>query len=192
MPDFSLEIQHGGVVVGVDEVGRGPLAGPVYACAVYIERENFSEIGINDSKKMTQKKRESICENLLNSPHVFWALGQAGVDEIDTYNIRQATFMAMQRAVSELQVSPDLVLVDGNCAPNWSHKTITVIKGDNISTSIAAASIIAKVHRDKLMSDLALEYPHYGWEQNSGYGTKKHKDAISTYGISPMHRKTWC
>lgn len=193
MPDFSLEGQVNGVVIGVDEAGRGPWAGPVVAGAAYITEGQaalFSEL--NDSKKLTAKKREVLYELL--HLHAKTGLGIADVKEIDQLNILGATKLAMQRAVDNLvrQIgTPKLILIDGNQPPELPYPVQSVIKGDSKSMTIAAASIIAKVSRDLIMQDLANQHPHYGWEKNAGYGTKAHQDGLKQHGITIHHRKSF-
>jgi ribonuclease HII len=186
MPDLQIESQYKSqIVAGVDEVGRGPLAGPVVACAVIIKPEIIIE-GINDSKKLSPKKREEL--NNLIIQHYHYSIGEASVIEIDEFNILQATKLAIKRAVNGLTQIPDVVLVDGNMKFEDS-RYLSIIKGDTVSLSIAAGSIVAKVYRDKLMKKLALEYPEYNWDKNSGYGTSMHVSAIEKHGITPLHRK---
>ncbi len=189
MPDFSLEMETPGPVAGIDEVGRGPLAGPVLAAAVILERENFpNELHevVQDSKLLSAKRREEVLKALL--PYGRIGIGAASVREIDRLNILNATFLAMARAVRALKFEPVLALVDGNRAPKLSCPVRTVIRGDTISLSIAAASIVAKVTRDKLMAQLSLRHPGYGWERNAGYGTAAHREALFTHGVTPHHR----
>ena len=175
-------------IIGVDEVGRGPLAGPVISAAIILNKEKIPE-GINDSKKLSKKKREVINEELI-SQHSF-AIGIASVEEIDKINILQASLLAMKRAVLNLNIKPQTILVDGNKLPDLEYNMYPIIKGDSKSISIAAASIIAKVYRDKLMQDLSLQYPGYYWEKNSGYGTKQHLLALDNLGVTPIHRKSF-
>ncbi|MTI09234.1 ribonuclease HII [Curvivirga aplysinae] len=196
MPDFSLEqaFQKEGyqLVAGVDEVGRGPWAGPVVTCAVIIDQETFPKElfdQLDDSKKLSEKKREALYVQL--QEHVIFAYGEASVDEIDELNILQATFLAMRRAVQGLSQQPDAVLVDGNKDPILGLPTQTVVKGDGKSLSISAASILAKVKRDHLMKSLAEDYPHYAWEKNAGYGTKAHQNGLAENGVTPHHRKSF-
>ena len=189
-----MEMRHSGIVVGIDEVGRGPWAGPVMAaCLFFHHYELPTDIALylNDSKKMTALQRKKIYDKLTNSQICSYAIGQASVEEIDEHNIRQATFMAMERSFNLLNQKIDVALIDGNCAPKLPCQTIPIIKGDAISLSIAAASVIAKVYRDKFMQELSLSFPGYGWEKNAGYGTKKHQEGISLYGITPHHRKSF-
>lgn len=180
-------------VIGVDEAGRGPLLGPVVASAVYIENiedEIFSLI--NDSKKLSEKKRKYIYEKIQNMPSVKFSVGVAGVDEIDKINILNATFLAMNRAIEKLEIRDKIVLVDGNkTIKNYQGKQECLVKGDSKNISIALASIIAKVYRDELICQYAKEYKEYDLENNKGYGTKKHYEAIKKYGILDIHRKTF-
>lgn len=194
MPDFSIEkdyITNGqSVVVGVDEVGRGPWAGPVVAAAVCLDSENLP-VGATDSKKLSAKKRELLCEEIKQKAK--WSIAEASVEEIDQLNIREATLLAMERAVSGLNLSVDHVFVDGNALP---HKLQTktaecVIKGDSKVLSIACASIVAKVYRDSMMAELAKTYPHFAWEKNAGYGTKAHREGLADFGVTEHHRKSF-
>ncbi|WP_420548903.1 ribonuclease HII [Curvivirga sp.] len=196
MPDFSLEqaFQKEGyqLVAGVDEVGRGPWAGPVVTCAVIIDQKTFPKElfdQLDDSKKLSEKKREALYTQI--QEHVIYAYGEASVEEIDELNILQATFLAMRRAVQSLSQKPDAVLVDGNKDPDLGLPTQTVVKGDGKSLSISAASILAKVKRDHLMKSLAEDYPHYAWEKNAGYGTKAHQNGLAEKGVTPHHRKSF-
>lgn len=177
------------VIAGVDEVGRGPLAGPVYAAAVILKPRAMI-IGINDSKKLSPEKREALFEEIPKHS-VSFALGSASVEEIDKLNIRAATHLAMARAVEALSVKPDYLLIDGEAVERIPIPQRALIKGDSRSISIAAASVMAKVTRDRLMDALAAEYPEYGFERNKGYGTKEHMDAILAHGIKEIHRKTF-
>jgi ribonuclease HII len=187
-PSFSHELEMGGRVAGLDEVGRGPLAGPVVAAAVILDPENFST-GLNDSKKLTAARRQKLYFVIRETSLV--GLGQASVEEIDTLNILEASMLAMRRALAALPLKPDACLVDGNHDPGLGFPTKCLIKGDTISFSIAAASIIAKVSRDKIMADLAKEFPEYGWEQNAGYGVPHHLQALDVVGPTPHHRKSF-
>lgn len=194
MPDFSIEETFLGTVAGLDEAGRGPLAGPVAASAVIIDRNKIAPslaAALNDSKKLTAKKRETLLLELENSEAVTIGFALASVAEIDEINILQASLLAMKRAFENLSIKPDFAIVDGNKPPKLICPVTTVVKGDAKSVSIAAASIVAKVRRDKIMSEIALEYPQYGFEKHAGYGTKSHIDAIVKYGITPHHRKTF-
>jgi ribonuclease HII len=188
MPDFSFEQDAPTPVAGIDEAGRGPWAGPVVAAAVILDPANFPA-GLNDSKKLSARKRESLFEELQNCAQI--GVGMASVEEIDSLNILQATFLAMQRAVDDLPVKPAYLLIDGNQKPPINLPLKTVTKGDGRSFSIAAASIIAKNHRDSLMRELAQTYPDYGWEKNAGYGTAQHRDALNLVGVTPHHRRSF-
>lgn len=190
--DFENEARAKGfaVIAGVDEAGRGPLAGDVYAGAVILP-EGYDISGLNDSKKLTEKKRELLFEKLTNDPAVDWSVGIATVAEIDAINILNAAFLAMKRAAEGLSRKPDLLLVDGNKAPGTGFAEKTVVKGDALSYSIAAASIIAKVSRDRYMKTLAQQYPEYLFEKHKGYGTALHYEMLRKYGISPAHRRTF-
>ena len=187
-PSYKFDQVYETPIIGVDEVGRGPLAGPVISAAIVLNKEKIPE-GINDSKKLSKKKREVINEELI-SQHKF-AIGIASVEEIDKINILQASLLAMKRAVLNLNIKPQTILVDGNKLPDLEYNMYSIIKGDSKSISIAAASIIAKVYRDKLMQDLSLQYPGYYWEKNSGYGTKQHLLALNSLGVTPIHRKSF-
>jgi ribonuclease HII len=187
-PSYKFDQVYETPIIGVDEVGRGPLAGPVISAAIVLNKEKIPE-GINDSKKLSKKKREVINEELI-SQHKF-AIGIASVEEIDKINILQASLLAMKRAVLNLNIKPQTILVDGNKLPDLEYNMYPIIKGDSKSISIAAASIIAKVYRDKLMQDLSLQYPGYYWEKNSGYGTKQHLLALDNLGVTPIHRKSF-
>ena len=177
------------IVCGVDEAGRGPLAGPVYAAAVILP-DGLEEMGINDSKKMTEKKREALFDIIVDNA-VAYGIGFATEKEIDEINILNATFLAMRRAVEAMGVKPDLVLVDGNRKPGTGYEEMTLVKGDAKSISISAASILAKVSRDRYMKDLAERHPEYKFEQHKGYGTKLHYEMIEQYGILPDHRRSF-
>ncbi len=196
MPDFSLEQNFRkegySLIAGVDEVGRGPWAGPVLTCAVIIDEESFPtdlRLLLDDSKKLTDKKREALFEPI--KANAIYAFGEASVEEIDQINILQATFLAMRRAVGSLSQQPDAVLVDGNKDPILNLPTRCIVKGDGKSLSIAAASILAKVTRDRLMADLAQVHPFYAWERNAGYGTKAHQEGLSSHGVTPHHRRSF-
>lgn len=177
------------IVCGVDEAGRGPLAGPVYAAAVILP-DGLEEMGINDSKKMTEKKREALFDIIVENA-VAYGIGFATETEIDEINILNATFLAMRRAVEAMGVNPDLVLVDGNRKPGTGYEEMTLVKGDAKSISISAASILAKVSRDRYMKELAERHPEYKFEQHKGYGTKLHYEMIEQYGILPDHRRSF-
>lgn len=192
MPDFKREIALGGIVAGIDEVGRGPWAGPVVAAAVVLDRERLPvelRRGLDDSKKLTAKKRETLFALLPDCAAI--GLGRAEVAEIDTLNILQASLLAMRRAYDALPATADTALVDGNRAPDLPCAVETIVKGDARSLSIAAASIVAKVSRDREMAALAERFPGYGWERNAGYGTKQHRDALARLGVTPHHRKSF-
>ncbi len=187
----SLELEQAcdsHVVAGVDEAGRGPWAGPVVAAAVVLDPSNVPS-GINDSKKLSEARRESLFDELFGCAEV--GVGIASVEEIDDLNILKATFLAMARAVDRLPQRPGLALVDGSIAPKLSCPSTAVIKGDAISLSVAAASIVAKVTRDRIMADLDHVFPDYGWRRNKGYGTKQHRLAIESTGVSPHHRSSF-
>ena len=177
------------VICGVDEAGRGPLAGPVCAAAVILPK-HLEIPGLTDSKKLTDKKRRELFP-LIQEQAVAYGIGLASQEEIDEINILQATFLAMERALSELDVRPDMVLFDGNRERDFGVPVQTVIKGDSLSANIAAASILAKVTRDNLMMELAQQYPQYGFEIHKGYGTKAHYEALRQYGASPIHRRSF-
>ncbi len=177
------------LTAGVDEVGRGPLAGAVVTAAVILDPKK-PIAGLNDSKKLSEKKREYLFE-LICSQALAYSIGRAEVAEIDTINILQATLVAMQRAVSGLQIAPDKVLVDGNRTPNFGIPAEAIIKGDGKIAEISAASIIAKVVRDREMKQLSKVYPGYGFEKHKGYGTKIHMEALSRLGVTPIHRKSF-
>lgn len=199
MPDFAFENQLQGMVAGVDEAGRGPWAGPVVAGAVVFlthEVDEFLLENLDDSKKITPKKRETLYEKLFEAQdkgQVLIGIGQAQAQEIDEMNILQATFLAMKRAVKGLGKIPDYAIIDGNQKPkDFPCQSMTLIKGDARSYSVAAASIAAKVFRDRMMKDLALRYPYYGFEKNAGYGTKAHIEGIKAFGIiDGVHRKSY-
>ena len=177
------------IVVGVDEVGRGPLAGPVYAACVVLPRDLYLP-KLNDSKKLSEDERFDLADLILRKA-LYYSYGYASVEEIDRLNILQASMLAMQRAVSKLPVIPDFILVDGNKLPLWEHESLAIIGGDGIMPSIAAASIIAKAKRDHLMRVLAEYEPRYGFERHKGYGTKMHYEALEAYGPSILHRMTF-
>ncbi len=191
MLDYRLEqeMEESGyaVVCGVDEAGRGPLCGPVVAAACILPTGLVIE-GLNDSKKLTEKKREAlfdwICENALA-----YSIAQASVEEIDTLNILEADLLAMRRAIDGLTIKPDCALIDGNVARDFQIPARPVVHGDAISPSIAAASILAKVTRDRLCIELDRDYPQYGIAKHKGYGTKAHMEALRTHGPAPIHRK---
>ena len=177
------------VIAGVDEAGRGPLAGPVVAAAVVLP-ENFDVPGINDSKKLSEKKREALFP-VIKSRAIAFGIGMAEHEEIDRINILQASLLAMRRAVEALKILPDYLLIDGKFTIDSTIDQRSVIKGDALSLSIAAASILAKVSRDRMMVALDLRYPEYGFSRHKGYPTKAHKEAILTHGPCPIHRKSF-
>lgn len=188
LPDLSLESLFSGTIAGIDEAGRGPWAGPVVAAAAILDRRRIPP-GINDSKKLSAARREALYDELLSCATC--GIGLASAEEIDRLNILQATRLAMRRAVDMLGVKPDIALVDGNRAPDLPCAVRTVIGGDAKSLSIAAASIVAKVTRDRIMCELAQECPGYGFESNAGYGTKAHQKALKTLGVTPHHRRSF-
>ncbi len=198
MPDFSIEsnLQH--PVLGLDEVGRGPLAGPVISCGCYFKSykiQNEFKDYIVDSKKLSEKKRvESFkfLQNLKKDGVLEYHLGIANVEEIDQFNILEATKLSMKRVIDKFCIKNAYLLIDGNFSLNYkSYKEQSIIKGDNRSLSIAAASIIAKVHRDRLMKKLSIKFQDFGWEKNAGYGTKMHIENIYRLGPTMHHRKTF-
>lgn len=177
------------VICGIDEAGRGPLAGSVYAAAVILPKGHIVE-GVNDSKKISEKKRDLLFDKIIDEC-VCYSIGTASEQEIDEINILQATFLAMRRAVAGLEIKPDIALIDGNKKPGLDIAEQTIVKGDSKSANIAAASIIAKVSRDRYMLEMAEKYPEYQFEKHKGYGTKLHYEMLEKYGISPIHRKTF-
>jgi ribonuclease HII len=177
------------LVAGVDEVGRGPLAGPVVTAAVILPQD-YDLPGLTDSKKLTAKRRE-VLSKAIKEQALCLAFGQASLAEIDELNILHATMLAMQRAVAGLSIEPTRVLVDGNRSPDFGIACEAIVGGDGLQPCISAASIIAKVARDQLMSEYALHYPQYGWQHNSGYGTKQHLEALQKFGVSPHHRRSF-
>jgi len=189
LPDLSFEIAAGGIVAGVDEAGRGPWAGPVVAGAVILNHKKIPE-GINDSKKIPAEKRKILYEKICE--HSSTGIGISTVEEIDKLNILNATILAMHRAVEMLgNINIAMVLIDGNRGPKINFPIKTIVGGDALCLSIAAASIIAKTTRDKIMQDLSREHPEYGWESNFGYGTKKHQEALAKHGITRHHRRSY-
>ncbi len=200
MPDFSLEESLGlstsAVIIGVDEVGRGPLAGPVTAAAVFVNRQKITldlSTKIDDSKKIPQKKRATISKQIERMAII--GMGWASSGEIDQLNILEATMIAMQRAVLSLRkqiiFDPDYILIDGNKVPSFDFPSKAIVRGDEKSLSIAAASIVAKSKRDAFMTSLSKLYPCYGWEKNAGYGTREHLVAIERNGITAHHRRSF-
>ena len=198
MPDFSLEKQTNmsGLIVGLDEAGRGPWCGPVVAaCVGWPDLKCPTELAgtLNDSKKLSPQKREVLFDKIIAATPA-WGIGQASAKEIDEINILQASFLAMYRALDQVikkGFSPQIALIDGNRLPDWAIKKQAIIGGDGKSLSIAAASILAKVTRDRIMKELAQKYPGYSWEKNAGYGTKEHQNGLKKYGITPEHRLSY-
>ena len=198
MPDFSIEERFNAPVIGLDEVGRGPLAGPVISCGCHFK--NYTIINdlkdfIGDSKKLSAKKRElsfKFLQNLKKENIIDFHLGIANVEEIDNLNILEATKLSMKRVIDKFNLKNAQLIIDGNFSLNYkSYKEQSIIKGDNKSLSIAAASIIAKVHRDRLMKKLSIKFKDFGWEKNAGYGTKMHIENIHRFGPTIHHRKTF-
>lgn len=177
------------MICGVDEAGRGPIAGPVVAAAVILDPRKIPA-GLKDSKLLKPKAREALFETILEDALAV-GVGEASVNEIDSINILQATLLAMQRAVSHLSIQPDIVLVDGNQCPVLPYTTEAIIKGDQKIVQISAASIIAKVYRDRLMLQLSRLYPEYGFDVHAGYPTKFHVSQLQTFGVTPHHRRTF-
>jgi ribonuclease HII len=187
-PCFKLELPFPEPLAGVDEAGCAPLAGPVVAAAVILNRSKFPR-GIDDSKNLPIDKREALYAKLVKCAG--WGVGVATVEEIDTINIYWARMLAMTRAVEALGLEPAWVLVDGNACPRWSRPSKAIVAGDAKCRSIAAASIIAKVTRDRMMAELARDYPGYGWETNRGYGTPEHYRGLKALGVTPLHRRSF-
>ena len=177
-------------VCGIDEAGRGPLAGPVVAAAVILPPD-FELPGLTDSKQLSVRKRESLFEQLMQSPDVLKGIAQATVEEIDRLNILRATHLAMARAAQSICPSPDFCLIDGLPVPGFPIDSRSIVKGDAHCLSIAAASVLAKVTRDRIMRELHEQFPQYGWDHNAGYGTAQHMRAIEKYGITPHHRRSF-
>ena len=176
-------------VAGVDEAGRGPLAGPVCAAAVILPRELLIE-GLNDSKKLTEKKREALFD-IIRQKAVAYSVAFASREEIDQLNILNATYLAMNRAIAGLSARPDMTIIDGNRAGGIEYPNVTLVGGDGKSANVAAASILAKVTRDRLMCEMAEKYPGYGFEKHKGYGTREHYEALRRLGPSEIHRVTF-
>jgi ribonuclease HII len=187
-PCFKLEKIHPEPLAGVDEAGCAPLAGPVVAAAVVLDRNRFPR-GIDDSKVVPAKEREAICARLYKVARV--GVGIASVEEIDRLNIFWARMLAMSRAVDALGFDPSMILVDGNRCPKWERPSVAIVDGDAKCRSIAAASIVAKVTRDRIMADHARTHPGYGWERNKGYGTPEHQEALGRLGPTPLHRRSF-
>ena len=187
-PNWNYETQYSGIIAGVDEAGRGPLAGPVVAAAVILKAKHIP-CGLNDSKKLSEKRRDSLYLEIIANAH--YGIGIAEPEEIDRINVLAATMIAMQRAVQHLPRCPNAILVDGNRAPDFGISVQTIVKGDAKSLSIAAASIIAKVTRDRLMQQAERRFPGYGLAQHKGYPTKLHREALIKIGASPIHRRSY-
>jgi ribonuclease HII len=187
-PCFRLEKVHPDPVAGVDEAGCAPLAGPVVAAAVILDRNRFPR-GIDDSKALPAEIREAICARLYKVAVI--GVGIASVEEIDRLNIYWARMLAMSRAVDALGLDPAMVLVDGNRCPRWDRPSLAIVAGDAKCRSIAAASIVAKVTRDRIMFDYARQHPGYGWERNKGYPTPEHCRALAALGPTPLHRRSF-
>ena len=191
MPDYSIEqeLHERGYkyVCGIDEAGRGPLCGPVFAAACILPDGLYIE-GLNDSKKLTEKKREKLFD-IIKEEAIAYCIASASVEEIDELNILEADLLAMRRAIDGLAVKADFAIIDGNVARDFQIPAAPVVKGDATSMSIAAASVLAKVARDRICIDLDREYPQYGIAKHKGYGTKAHMDALREHGPSPIHRK---
>ncbi|MCQ2459689.1 MAG: ribonuclease HII [Ruminococcus sp.] len=177
------------IICGVDEAGRGPLAGDVYAAAVILNNETLINY-LNDSKKISEKRRELLYDEIIEKADAY-CITTASVEEIDNINILQATMLAMKRAVEGLKITPDIALIDGNKTPELNIESRYVIKGDATSASISAASVLAKVARDRYMKKLAEKYPQYEFDKHKGYGTKLHYEKLAEFGISTVHRKTF-
>jgi ribonuclease HII len=179
----------GPALAGVDEVGRGPLAGDVVAAAVILDPQRPID-GLRDSKKLSARRREELAE-LIREHALAWSIASASVAEIDTLNILQASLLAMHRAVAALSPQPEYVLVDGNRLPRWHYVSQSVVRGDDRVPAIAAASILAKVHRDSALIALEIQYPGYGFASHKGYPTAAHLQALQTFGVTPVHRRSF-
>ncbi len=188
IPTFEIEDGFTGLIAGVDEAGRGPLAGPVVAAAVILDRRCAAE-GLRDSKTLTEKRRRELAAMLWKSARI--GVGVASVDEIDSLNILRASLLAMARAVANLPLAPTMAIVDGNIKPKLTCPAYTVVRGDAKSMSIAAASIIAKTTRDRMMLELARDYPDYCWQSNKGYAAPAHREALDRFGVTPHHRRSF-
>ncbi len=187
--EFDKSIRNGRIICGVDEAGRGPLAGDVYAAAVIFDEDTVIE-GINDSKKLSEKKREVLFDKIIEKAKAY-CIAKATIEEIEQLNILNAAMLAMKRAIEGLEIKPQLALIDGNKSPDIDIPAETVVKGDAKSQSIAAASILAKVARDRYMKELDKKYPQYQFSKHKGYGTKLHYEMLEKYGISPVHRPSF-
>ncbi len=192
MPDFTREkqlLKTYTVIAGVDEVGRGPWAGPVTACAVILDPTNIPD-GLNDSKKLSAKAREYLFSQIIETASV--SIAHVSVEDIDRINILQASLLAMEKAIAGLITPADYALIDGNKTPrNLACPSEAIVRGDGKSASIAAASIVAKVTRDRMMVALSQQFPGYGWETNAGYGTKLHQEGLNALGVTPHHRRSF-
>lgn len=188
IPNYEIEDQFSGIVAGVDEAGRGPLAGPVVAAAVVLTRATAPE-GLRDSKTLTEKRRRLLAADLWKTAKI--GVGVASVEEIDQMNILRASLLAMARAVANLPIRPAIALVDGNIKPKLLCRAYTVVDGDAKSVSIAAASIIAKTTRDRMMTELHRDFPHYAWVSNKGYAAPAHREALLKFGVTPHHRRSF-
>lgn len=190
---YEQELHNSGYinVAGVDEAGRGPLCGPVVAAAVILPDNLYIE-GINDSKKLSEKKREKIYEEIVSNKDILYGIGISDVDVIESENILNATKLAMVQAINNIRTKPDYVIIDGNQNINIDIPSQTLVSGDSKSASIAAASIIAKVTRDRMMQEYDKEYPEYNFGKHKGYGTKVHIEAIQKYGLCNIHRPSFC
>jgi ribonuclease HII len=187
-PTYEIEDQFPGIVAGVDEAGRGPWAGPVVAAAVILDRATAPD-GLRDSKTLTEKRRRALAADLWKTAKI--GVGVASVEEIDQMNILAASLLAMTRAVANLSVRPSIALVDGNIKPKLNCRAYTVVDGDAKSVSIAAASIIAKTTRDRMMTELHRDFPHYAWNSNKGYAAPAHREALQKFGVTPHHRRSF-
>ncbi len=188
--EFDSDIRKNApVLCGIDEAGRGPLAGDVYAAAVVFDSDVLIE-GLDDSKKLSEKKRERLFDEIIEKAKAY-CVATASVEEIERLNILQASLLAMKRAEEGLGLIPDMALIDGNKLPDLNCPMRAIVKGDGLSASIAAASVLAKVSRDRYMKKLAEQYPEYGFERHKGYGTKLHKEMIAKYGSCPVHRMSF-
>ncbi|MEJ6579534.1 MAG: ribonuclease HII [Akkermansiaceae bacterium] len=192
MPDLEFEKQyaHLGIIIGVDEAGRGPLAGPVSVGAAIIPVD-FKHPLIDDSKKLTEKRRELLFDELSDCDDIQWAVSIVGADEVDEVNVLRATHLGMARSVATLDVNPGMCLIDGLSVPNFPYPHIGIVKGDSKSLSIATASIFAKVVRDRIMRDAAIQFPGYGFERHKGYGTQAHLEALGRLGPCQIHRRSF-
>jgi ribonuclease HII len=187
--NYLIKSPHNLLIAGVDEAGRGPLAGPVVAAAVILDPQKHID-GLADSKVLNERKRDSLFE-LIKADALSWSIGIAAVEEIDEFNILQATLLAMQRAINGLTIQPDKALIDGNCLPKLLIPAQAIVKGDSKVKAISAASIVAKVTRDRIMLDYHNQHPDYAFHLHKGYGTKQHLKEIEQFGFLPIHRKSF-